>query len=385
MRKRTFDVILSSIGLLVGLPFLVIAAILIRLESPGPIIVRKIRAGQNFKPFVLLKFRTTHVEGHNDKEPVTKTGRFLRRFRLDNFPQLINILKGDMSFVGARPELPSLAEGFRESFAMLLRHRPGLTGLATLKFLETPLRLKSRLDVDGVFRKAIVPEKFWLSSFYLRRSSLLLDVAILCDTILRLCGSRYSFFILPGETRKIPLGISKRFSLEQYPHLPVPPTPQHLSFLQGNGFSGMKFLIDMTCGSLSFVLAFGFSIILKFSYAPSITLDRNTLMTYLTGASFQGFIFVLVWLFTLTALGLYVKKTKNAFRWKPLKILLAIFLAPAVWFAIPFQQFSSYYTASPEGTVFLLPFFLGLLIGGPRLAKHYILDQIGRASCRERV
>ena len=84
----------------------------------------------------------------------------------------------------------------------------------------------------------------------------------------------------------------------------------------------------------------------------------------------------MVWLFTLTALGLYVKKTKNAFRWKPLKILFAIFLAPALWFAIPLQQFSSSFAAIPVGTAFLLPVFLGLLIGGPRLVKHYILDRM---------
>lgn len=376
MIKRTFDIIVSTICLLIGLPFLVITAILIRLESPGPIIVRKIRAGQNLKRFTLLKFRTMHVDAQTGKPALTKTGRFLRRFRLDNFLQLINILKGDMSFVGPHPELPSLAERFRDSFAMLLRHRPGLTDLATLKFLEAPLRLRSRPDADEFFQKTVLPEKIWLSSFYLRRASLLLDFAILCETLLRLCGSRYSFFIMPGESRKKPLGPSKTFSLEQYPHLPTPPMKNNLWFLQGNGFSGMKLLIDLTCGALSFALAFGVSIIINHWYDPAITLNRNTLMTEVAGASFRGCIFVLVWLSTLAALGLYARKTRNAYRWKPLKILLAIFSAPALWYAIPFQQLPPHYAAASQGTAFLLPFFLGFLIGGPRLAKHFILDRM---------
>jgi len=376
MIKRSFDMTMATIGLILGFPLFLMIAIGIRLESPGPILVRKIRAGRHLKPFAMLKFRTTSGEAQDGKVMLTRIGRWLRRFKLDNIPQLVNVLKGEMSLIGPHPEEISVAECFRDSFAMLMRHRPGLTDLATLKFLETPIRLRSKPNADEVFRNTVLPEKILLSSFYLRRSSLLFDLAILCETVLRIVGSRYSFFVMPGETRKKPLGSSTRFSLDHYPYMTDSTTTRHLSFLQGNGFSWVKLFIDMTCGALSFGLAFAFSMGVYHWYASSVSLNRRMLETYFSVGLTQASMFVVVWLVTLISLGLYAKKTKNAFRWKPLKILAAIFLAPLLWFAVPFDQLSSHDQAIHQGTVVWLPLFLGLLIGGPRLMKHYIFKRM---------
>ena len=142
MIKRTFDVFFAALGLTLLSPVLAIVAILVRWDSPGPVIFQQTRVGRRFQRFVLLKFRTMSANAQENggqltigaDTRMTRIGRVLRKLKLDELPQLVNILKGDMSFVGPRPEVPHFVELFHREYQDVLRVRPGLTDLASLKY-----------------------------------------------------------------------------------------------------------------------------------------------------------------------------------------------------------------------------------------------------------
>ncbi|MFZ0515763.1 MAG: sugar transferase [Acidobacteriaceae bacterium] len=186
--KRAFDLLCIVPGLILISPVLGIIAIAVRLTSPGPIIFRQQRAGQNRKLFTIYKFRTM-VEnseaigpGHTAKgDPrVTSVGRVLRRFKLDELPQLYNVLRGDMSLVGPRPKLPN-----HDPAPMACR--PGVTGAATLAFRHEA-RILSNVAADrieGFYQQYIGPRKLRLDSEYMERATLLSDIRVLLATVLR--------------------------------------------------------------------------------------------------------------------------------------------------------------------------------------------------------
>ncbi len=186
--KRVFDLLCIVPGLILISPILGIIAIAVRLTSPGPVIFRQQRAGQNRKLFTIYKFRTM-VEnseaigpGHTAKgDPrVTSVGRVLRRFKLDELPQLYNVLRGDMTLVGPRPKLPN-----HDPAPMACR--PGVTGAATLAFRHEA-RILSNVSADrieGFYQQYIVPRKLWLDSEYMERATLLSDIRVLLATVLR--------------------------------------------------------------------------------------------------------------------------------------------------------------------------------------------------------
>ena len=136
--KRTADIILSGIGIIIVSPILLVAIIAIKITMPGPVFFYQERAGKNMKPFNILKLRTMKVDkeaerildGKKDEERITPVGRILRRTKLDELPQLINVFKGDMSLVGPRPTIMSQAKGYNSFQKKRLRMRPGMTGLA---------------------------------------------------------------------------------------------------------------------------------------------------------------------------------------------------------------------------------------------------------------
>lgn len=152
MPKRFFDIVFSVACLLLLSPFLIISALLVATTSKGPIFFKQGRLGKNGKIFELYKFRTmTHKDRNNtdevflDNQEVTEIGKILRRLKIDELPQLFNILKGDMSFVGPRPCLPELRKQFDENGEKRLKVRPGLSGLAQINgniYLEWPERWK---------------------------------------------------------------------------------------------------------------------------------------------------------------------------------------------------------------------------------------------------
>ncbi len=193
MVKRVLDVCTSVFLLFLALPSLVIAAVIIRLTSEGPILFRQVRMGRGFKPFEILKLRTMEYRAPGlpytlGADPrITPVGRFLRRSKLDEVPQLWNVLRGDMSLVGPRPVLPELTEEFRGHYAQLLTVRPGLTDPASLKYSQEAKMLGGMSDPMGIFKSVVTPDKIAISLKYLERSNLLTDGLTLVMTAVVCC------------------------------------------------------------------------------------------------------------------------------------------------------------------------------------------------------
>lgn len=196
MIKRTFDIVAAFFGLLILSPFLVIAALLIRLDSKGPIFFKQERVGRGFKPFFIYKFRTmvkdTQERGgvitSGEDARITWIGRILRKTKIDELPQLINILKGEMSLVGPRPEVKKYVELFRNDYEDILKIRPGITDLASLKYRNEAFILGQTEDPDETYIKMVLPDKIRLAKEYLNRSSLTFDLRLILKTLLRLIG-----------------------------------------------------------------------------------------------------------------------------------------------------------------------------------------------------
>ena len=192
MLKRVFDVCVSLAALIVLSPVLLLAATAVRLTSPGPALFRHERIGRNFRPFRMYKFRTMTndaphrggplTRGINDPR-ITPVGRFLRRTKIDELPQLFNVLSGAMSLVGPRPEVPKYVELFRQDYAELLVVRPGITDPASLKYRNEGVELESAADPEAEYVRRILPDKLALSKQYVRGSSLWSDLKILLRTL----------------------------------------------------------------------------------------------------------------------------------------------------------------------------------------------------------
>jgi FlaA1/EpsC-like NDP-sugar epimerase/lipopolysaccharide/colanic/teichoic acid biosynthesis glycosyltransferase len=194
MMKRAFDVSVASLGLLISSPLLVIIAILIKLESHGPVLFRQVRVGKGMNPFKMYKFRTMlHKDSTQgllltigDDARVTKIGGILRKLKLDELPQFINVLIGDMSLVGPRPEVPRYVEPFRAQFSDVLVVRPGLTDLASIKYIDESSVLACFSNPEEAYQLKILPEKLRLARLYVRHMSFRFDMAIIVQTLLRM-------------------------------------------------------------------------------------------------------------------------------------------------------------------------------------------------------
>ncbi len=194
MIKRGFDVLASLTGLVLLSPVLAVVALAIKLTSPGPVFFRQERVGRGFRRFEILKFRTMVPDAPKlggqltaGEDPrITRVGRLLRKTKLDELPQLINVLKGDMSFVGPRPEVPRYVEIFRDDYRELLTVRPGITDLASLKYRDESEVLGRSSDPETTYVEQVLPEKIALGKQYLRRSSLWFDVGLIFKTLFRL-------------------------------------------------------------------------------------------------------------------------------------------------------------------------------------------------------
>ena len=165
--KRLFDVVLSLVGLLLVAPLLLLIAVLIKLASPGPILYRGMRVGQFGRPFRILKFRTMVVDAERrggsataeDDPRVTSIGKLLRRYKLDELPQLGNVLMGDMSFVGPRPEIQKYIERYTQEEKGILKLRPGITDWASLRFHNEGEILRGQADPDRAYAELIRPSE----------------------------------------------------------------------------------------------------------------------------------------------------------------------------------------------------------------------------------
>lgn len=187
--KRTLDVVVSAIVLLVGIPFFALVAIAVMLESGRPVLYAQWRVGRNLKPFRLYKFRSMRngstgpsitVSGDGR---ITRIGRVLRNTKLDEFPQFWNVLLGDMSLVGPRPEVPAYVDLYRERYQRVLTVQPGITDLASIQFRHEERLLAECADPVREYARTILPAKLDLAEEYVRRRSLRLDAEILWRTL----------------------------------------------------------------------------------------------------------------------------------------------------------------------------------------------------------
>jgi len=198
MLKRIFDIIFSILGLIIFLPLFLIIALLIKKDDKGPIFYRGERIGQFGKPFRIFKFRTMVVNADKiggpstaDDDPrITKIGKFLRKYKLDELPQLINVLKGEMSFVGPRPEVPFYVNMFTEEEKKILTVKPGITDWASLWDSDEGEILAGSSNPEKTYMEKIRPEKLRLQLKYVNEHSFFVDLKIILETLTKLLFKR---------------------------------------------------------------------------------------------------------------------------------------------------------------------------------------------------
>jgi lipopolysaccharide/colanic/teichoic acid biosynthesis glycosyltransferase len=192
--KRAFDFLVALIALVVVSPVLLVLAIIIKLTSEGPVFYRGVRIGLHGKPFHIFKFRTMVINAEKlggsataeDDPRITAIGRFIRRNKLDEFPQFINVLVGDMSLVGARPEVKKYVDMYTQEEKAILELRPGITDWASIWNSNEAAVLEGSSDPEKTYEELIRPTKLALQLFYTRNHSLWVDVKILFHTAAKL-------------------------------------------------------------------------------------------------------------------------------------------------------------------------------------------------------
>jgi len=195
--KRALDIVVSGLALLLLSPLLLLIAAAVVLESGRPALFTQERVGRHFRRFTLWKFRSMYpgigplVTASGDQR-ITRVGRFLRRTKLDELPQFWNVLRGDMSLVGPRPEVPRYIEFYHSRYARLLAIRPGLTDPATLEFRDEEAQLGASAEPEKTYLEEILPAKLSLSERYLAKNSIAGDVCILVQTFFVITGLRRS-------------------------------------------------------------------------------------------------------------------------------------------------------------------------------------------------
>ena len=191
MVKRFFDILFSIFGILILSPFLLIISIIIILSSKGGAFYRQIRIGKNSKPFKLFKFRTMRIGsdkqiritiGSRDSR-ITSIGYFLRKYKLDELPQLFNVLIGNMSFVGPRPEVPEYVALYDTEQKTVLNVKPGITDFASIVYSGENELLANAENPEELYIKRIMPAKLKLNMRYIKEMSLGTDVKIIFKTI----------------------------------------------------------------------------------------------------------------------------------------------------------------------------------------------------------
>ena len=193
--KTFFDIIVTIVALIVLCPIFILIAIIIKITSPGKVFYKGIRAGRNNIDFRIYKFRTMVQDAENIGGPstalndfrLTKIGRFLRKYKLDELPQFINIIKGEMSLVGPRPQVVYYTDQYKGELKLILSVKPGLTDLSTLYFLDMDKVLGSK-NVDKKYATEIEPIKNSLRLKYVKEKNFLLDIRIIIETVFSIVG-----------------------------------------------------------------------------------------------------------------------------------------------------------------------------------------------------
>lgn len=188
--KRLFDIVMSGVGLLFLCPLFFVLAIWIKLDSKGPVFYRQIRVGKNNKDFRIFKFRSMRIGsdkgsqvtigGHDPR--VTRSGYFIRKYKLDELPQLINVFKGEMSIVGPRPEVRHYVDYWTPEQMHVLDVRPGITDPASIKFRNENELLESSEDPETYYINVIMQEKLKLYLDYVKNHSFMSDLSLIFKT-----------------------------------------------------------------------------------------------------------------------------------------------------------------------------------------------------------
>lgn len=192
--KRLFDILMSLIGIIILSPFYIIISIMIKLDSKGPVFFKQIRVGRGEKNFKILKFRTmvTDAEQRGAQitvgrdSRITRVGHFLRKSKLDEIPQLFNVLKGDMSLVGPRPEVPKYTKYYNNQQRRIFEIRPGITDYASIKYRDENEILAQSENPEETYIEEIMVDKLKLNLQYLSERSLFTDIKIIFMTILKI-------------------------------------------------------------------------------------------------------------------------------------------------------------------------------------------------------
>ena len=189
--KRTFDILFSSIGLLMLLPVFLVMAVWIEADSEGPVFYRQVRVGMHGKLFRIFKFRSMRLGsdkasqitiGERDSR-ITRSGIIIRKYKLDELPQLINVFTGDMSFVGPRPEVPKYVDLYTEAQRHVLDVRPGITDMASIKYINENELLGKANNPEDYYIHTIMPDKLSINLEYVKNNSFMDDVTIIFKTL----------------------------------------------------------------------------------------------------------------------------------------------------------------------------------------------------------
>lgn len=193
MTKRLFDIIFSFLGLILLLPLFIIVSILIKVDSSGPIFFLQERVGLYGKYFKIIKFRSMKVN-HNDSltvtlkndKRITRIGRKLRKYKIDEIPELMNVLIGDMSFVGPRPDVPGYTDLLKGNDRNILKLRPGITSSASIKYSNEEQLLLEQEDPIAYNNDVIFPDKVKMNLNYYENNNIWIDIKIIFATVFTL-------------------------------------------------------------------------------------------------------------------------------------------------------------------------------------------------------
>lgn len=194
MAKRLFDIVSSGIGLLCLAPVFVVMAIWIKLDSRGPVFYRQTRVGRYGRDFRIFKFRSMRVGSDKgrqitvgERDPrITRSGYFIRRYKIDELPQLINVFLGDMAIVGPRPEVRKYVDLYSEEQRKVFQVRPGITDLASIKYRNENELLSQVDDPDTYYIDVIMPDKLAINLEYIRHQSFMGDIKIIFNTLFKI-------------------------------------------------------------------------------------------------------------------------------------------------------------------------------------------------------
>ena len=191
---RFFDFVLSLVGLVILAPIFIVLAVWIKIDSVGPVFYKQIRVGQNGKDFGLFKFRSMVVDADKKglitvggRDPrITRSGYFIRKYKLDELPQLINVLVGDMSLVGPRPEVSKYVELYDDEQNKVLSVKPGITDYASIEYMDENEILGKSTDPEKIYIEEIMPEKIKYNMKYIKNRSLIEYFKIIFLTVLKI-------------------------------------------------------------------------------------------------------------------------------------------------------------------------------------------------------